>query len=142
MTTRARLVAVVLVATAGALGFALYLSLDPDNYFFYTAEDRARWQFSFGHVLLVCGIMLAEAVIWGVALLSTRPKHLWVRSLIALLVLVPWGLYTIQFVMHTPVYVHFHHLWLWLVILSLAVTAVASGTMHAVSIARVRREAV
>jgi ABC-type multidrug transport system permease subunit len=86
--------------------------------------------------------MLAEALIWGAALLSTRPRRLWVRCSLALAVLVPWGLYTIQIVMHAPVYVHFHHLWLWLVILSLVVTAIASGTMHAVSFARERREAV
>ena len=142
MSHRAWLIAVVLAATAGAVGFTLYLSLDPDSYFFYTAEDRARWQFRPGHVLLVCGVMLAEALIWGAALLSIRPRCLWVRCLLALAVLVPWGLYTIQIVMHAPVYVHFHHLWLWLVILSLVVTAIASGTMHAVSLARERREAV
>lgn len=142
MTNRARLTAVVLMATAGAIGFVLYLSLNPDRYFFYTAEDRARWQYSTEHVLLVCGIMLAEGLISGAALLSTRPGRLWVRCLIALAVLIPWGLYTIQIVMHAPVYVHFHHLWLWLVILSLVVTAIASGTMNAVSFARQRREAV
>src|SRR5262245_25671590 len=127
MTTRARLTAVVLVATASAIGFALYLSLDPDNYFFYNAEDRARWRFSPGHVLLVTGVMLAEALIWCAALLIIRPRRLWLRSLIALFVLIPWGLYTLRYVMHTPVYVHFHHLWLWLVILSLFGTVVVSG---------------
>lgn len=142
MTNRARLTAVVLAATAGAIGFTLYLSLDPDSYFFYTAEDRARWQFRPGHVLLVCVVMLVEALTWGAALLSTRPARLWVRCLVALAALIPWGLYTFQIVMHAPVYVHFHHLWLWLVILSLAVTAIASGTMNAVSFARQRREAV
>ena len=142
MTNRARLIAVVLAATAGAIGFALYLSFDPDSYFFYTAEDRARWRFSTGHVLLVCGIMLAEAVIWGAALLSTFPRRLWLRCLLALAVLVPWGLYTLQIVMHAPLYVHFHHLWLWLVILSLVIGAITSGTIHAVSLARQRRAAV
>jgi hypothetical protein len=142
MTNRARLTTVVLAVAAGAIGFAVYLSLDPDSYFFYTRDTRDSWTFSPRHVALVCVIMLVEAVIWGAALLSVRPKHLWLRCVFALIVLVPWGLFTIQIVMHAPRYVHFHHLWLWLVILSLVVAAIASGTMHVVSFVRQRRAAV
>ena len=54
----------------------------------------------------------------------------------------PWGLYTLKYVMHAPVYVHFHHLWLWLVIFSLVVTGLASATMHLVSSTRQKRVAV
>src|SRR6266850_3938284 len=139
MTHRARLTVVVVAAAAGAVGFVVFLSLDPDSYFFYTPEDRAARTFSPWHVALVCCVMVAEAVIWAAALISRRPKFLWLRSLLALIVLVPWGLFTIQIAMHAPRYVRFHHLWLWFVILSLVIAAIASGTMHAISLARQRR---
>ena len=142
MTNRAWLAAVIFAAGLGAVGFVVFLSLDPDSYFFYTPEARAAWTFSPGHVAMVCGIMIAEAAIWGAALISTRPRYLWLRSLLALVLLVPWGLFTVQIVMHAPRYVHFHHLWLWLVILSLVVAAIASGTMHIVTFTRQRRAAV
>jgi hypothetical protein len=99
MTRRALVATAVAVTGAGAIAFAVYLSLDPDNYFFYRPEDRAGWRFSLGYVLLVCGIMLAEAVIWGVTLLSLRPGHLWLRCLLALAFVGPVG----------PVHPSVHH---------------------------------
>jgi hypothetical protein len=142
MSKRARLATAVVAASVAAIAFAFYLSLDRDSYFFYTEEQRANWKFSPWHISFVCAIMLAEAVVWCMALLSRWPRYLWLRCVLALVVLVPWGLYTFQIVMHAPRYVHFHHLWLALVILSLLVTALLSGTMQIVSISRQRRAAV
>jgi hypothetical protein len=142
MSKRARLATAVIAASVAAIAFAFYLSLDRDSYFFYTEQERASWKFSPRHISLVCAIMIVEAVVWGTALLSAWPRYLWLRCVFALIVLVPWGLFTFQIVMHAPRYVHFHHLWLALVILSLLITALVSGTMQVVSLARQRRAAV
>jgi len=100
MTNRAWLTVTVFATALGAVGFVVFLSLDPNSYFFYTPEARAAWTFSPGHVAMVCGIVVAEAAIWGAAFISTRPKYLWLRSVLALILLVPWGLFTVQIVMH------------------------------------------
>ena len=141
MTKRATL-SIVLVATAGAIACTLWVSLDPDYYFFYTEAERATWRFSLGHVLTVSGIMLIVATICGAAFLCARPEHLWLRSLLALVMLVPWALYTTRFVIHVPGYVLIHHLWVWVNILALVAAAAVSATMHVVSIGRRRRVAV
>ena len=47
--------------TFAAVMFAMYLSLEPGNYFFYREEDRAGWTHDPVHVAFVCGLIVAEA---------------------------------------------------------------------------------
>ena len=114
-------------ATALVIGYSIYVSLDPDMYFHYGPEHRARWEYDAGEVALVTGVMLVAALIATAALISPRPRWLWVRCCVALLLLIPWGLYAIQVAMHMPVYVLYHHVWVWLLIVVLTLTALVSG---------------
>lgn len=125
------LVVAFLGATAGAIGVAVYLSLDSKNYYFDLGRDRAAWVYDSRHVLLISGLMLAEAVCVGAALFSPRPRVLWLRCLLGLLALVPWALTVTPFVIHMPSYVLFHHLWLWLLVFTLALACLSSMTRNA-----------
>jgi len=126
--TRKITTATVALATLAAVGFAVYLSLDPDNYFFYGPDDRAKWVYHPGSVAFVCSFMLAEAALTLLALIASRPQALWLRCLLGLALLGPWALLSTMAVMHVPVYTLFHHLWVWSLVLSLLLVALASGT--------------
>jgi hypothetical protein len=117
---------VLLAATLGAIGIAIHLSLDPKNYFSYSSQDRASWVHDTRHVVLINGLMLAEAVCAGAALFSPRPRAMWLRCFLGLIVLAPWALTVTPFVLHMPLYVLFHHLWVWLLILTLIFVALGS----------------
>ena len=125
------LVVAFLGATLGAIGVAIYLSLDPKNYYFGLGQDRADWVYDSRQVLLTSGLMLAEAVCAGAALFSPRPHVLWLRCLLGLLVLVPWALRVTPFVIHMPSYFLFHHLWLWLLVFTLTLACLSSMTRSA-----------
>jgi hypothetical protein len=101
------------------LGQCVHLSRNPDNYFFYNDEQRARWRFDEAHVALVCVCMLTEAVITGAALLSSRPRALWLRCALALALLTPFAAMSLPAVIHMPMHVIFHHgvLLVWLLAL-------------------------
>ena|SRR5687768_7288053 len=114
---------ILLGATSGAIAFTIHLSLDPQN---YSLQERASWVYDPQHVLLIIGLMLAEAACAGAALFLPRPRALWLRCLLGLLVLAPWALTVTPFVIHMPRYVLFHHLWVWLLILLLTITALGS----------------
>ncbi len=124
---RKRLVFSFAAASLVAVAFAVYLSLDPDKYFFYRPEDRAKWVYDPGSVALLCALMLAEAGVACIAVAARRPRVLWLRSLLGLVVLVPWARYSTMFFMHMPFYVLFHHLWVWLLVLMLCIAALGSG---------------
>src|SRR6266508_2446652 len=117
---------ILLAATLGAIAFTINLSLDPKNYSFHPREGRASWVYDTRHVVLITGLMLAAAVCAGAALFSPRPRAMWLRCLLGLLVLVPWALTVTPFVIHMPLYVLFHHLWVWLLILMLILAALGS----------------
>jgi hypothetical protein len=108
----------------------LVLAADPSSYFFYSGADRARWIFPVGHVAIVCGVVLGEALIAASALTIRRPPRLWARCALALLILLPWAAYTFTMVMHAPRYVHLHHLWLASVLFLLALVLLVSGAKH------------
>ena len=116
----------LLAATVVAIACAIYVSLDPKNYYFSLGEDRTTWVYNLRHVLLITGLMLLEAACAAIALLSPRPRRLWLRCLLSLLVLVPWALTITPFVIHMPLYVLVHHMWLWLLVLALVVVALGS----------------
>ena len=117
---------VLLAATLGAMAFTIRLSLDPNNYFFHRGEDRATWVYDPRHVALITGLMLVEAACAGAALFSPWPRAMWLRCLLSLLVLAPWALTVTPFVIHMPLYVLFHHLWVWLLVLMLVLSALGS----------------
>ena len=124
-------------ATVGAISFAIYVSLDPKNYYFSLGENRATWVYDPRHVLLMTGLMLAEASCAGAAMFSPLPFAMWLRCLLGLSVLVPWAVTVTPFVLHMPGYVLFHHLWVWLLILMLIL--VALGTLLHQLLLRVRQ---
>src|SRR5688500_2668430 len=119
--TRATPAVALLVATVVAIVFTIYLSLDPRNYHFGLGENRADWVYDPWHVALTTGLMLIEAACAGAALFSPRPRGLWIRCLLILLVFVPWAVTVTPFVIHMPLYFIFHHLWLWLLLAMLIV---------------------
>jgi len=104
---RRLLVAALLGITATAIGVTVYLSLDPKNYYFALGEDPTSWVYDSRHVMLISGLMLVESVCAGAALFSPRPRRLWLRCLLGLLVLVPWALIVTPVVIHVPRYVTF-----------------------------------
>jgi hypothetical protein len=128
MQNRYRRITVYLfgVVAGLALAFDIYLSLDPERYFFYWPEDRAKWLYDFRPVAVYCAIMLAEGAIACAAIVARRPQFLWLRSLLGLAVLVPWAWYSTMFVVHMPFYILFHHVWVWLLVLCLAAVFVVS----------------
>src|SRR5262249_55226478 len=119
---------IVALATLAAIGFSVYLSLDPNNYFFHWPGDREKWVYHPGSVAFVCAFMLAAAALTLLALVSHRPRALWLRCLLALAFLGPWALFSTRFVVHMPAYTLFHHLWVWLLVAVLLLVAVGSAT--------------
>lgn len=135
---RSRLAAlVVVVCTAAAVAWAFRLSLDPRQYFSYGPEHAALWTWDPTDVLMVCSLMtLAGALLaWSVA--ASKPKLLWLRTLIAGAVVVPWAWYSSLAVIHMPAYILLHHAWIILVSVVLALLTIVSLALAA--IARIRR---
>jgi hypothetical protein len=120
----------LLTSTVAAIGFTVYLSLDPKNYFFDLGEHRASWVYDPRHVALITGLMVAEAACAAAAWFSPRPRAMWIRCLLGLLVLVSWALTVTPFVIHMPLYVLLHHLWVWLLVVMLVLVALGSMLRH------------
>jgi len=114
------------VLTAVAIGMAVASSLDPHQYFYYRPEDRSRWTYDSASVLLACLFMLVAATIATAALIAPWPRLLALRCTLALLLLVPWGMFSTQFVLHAPGYVFIHHLWLLFIILVVLLAGLGS----------------
>src|SRR5687768_1286437 len=104
--TRVAITTVVLLATAAAIAFVVYLSLDPANYFFYRTEDRAKWVYRPAGVVEVGAFMLAEAAVMLAALVATWPRVLWLRCIVPLGLL--YAFFCFLPVIHMPAYVMFH----------------------------------
>ena len=136
--TRKILIFLFVAAALVAVAYAVQLSLNPDHYFFRRPGDRAGWVYDPGNVALVCSLMLAEAVLACIALVARHPQGLWLRCLLGLVFLGPWALFSTMFVVHMPGYTLFHHLWVWLLVVVLAV--VALGSMTRQLYARLRRK--
>lgn len=128
MLRRSHAITLLLAFVTGAAIFqAVRLSLDPDQYFFHRLEARAEWAFAPWRVVLVCGFMLAEALVVWAALVSPRPRALWLRCLLGATCLAPCALLASMVVMHAPGYVLFHHLWEWALTLLLVLTGLFSA---------------
>jgi len=55
-----------------------------------------------------------------------------------LALLVPWGWWVSEFVVHAPGFWLLHIVWVWLIIATVAIAAVVSGGAHAYSLFRER----
>ena len=126
-STRKVVVLLFALATVTSVAYAVHISLNPDYYFFRRLGDRANWTYDPGSVAFVCGVMLVEALVACLAIMASRPKALWLRCLMGLLLLGPWSLFSTMLVVHMPGYTLFHHLWVWLLVFVLIVAGVASS---------------
>jgi hypothetical protein len=140
MTRRIRAIVLTAAAlTTLAIGVAVLVSLDQRYYFFYGIEDRAAWKYDLANVTFIGTIMLAAAAIATAALVVPKPQMLAIRCVLALLLLVPWALYSTPFVVHVPGYILVHHLWVWLLIGIMLLVALGSFARLVVLIFRGRR---
>jgi hypothetical protein len=73
--------------------------------------------------------MVVEMAIALAALMLKRPKALWLRCLLALALLGPWALFSTVFIIHGATFMIFQTLWVWLLTLMLAATAVGSAAI-------------
>lgn len=136
--TRSTIALLFALATLAAIAYTVHLSLGPQHYFFRNPEDRASWLHEPSNVALVCGVMLIEAAVACLAMVATRPKQLWARCLIGLLLLGPWALFSTMLVVHVPGYILFHHLWVWLLVLVLTISL--SGSIIRQLYFRIRKD--
>jgi hypothetical protein len=127
--TRRTDIALAGLTTLAAVSFDVYLSLDPDNYFHYGPEDRQQWVYPAGLVALTCALMVVEMAIAVAALMLKRPRALWLRCLLALALLGPWALFSTMLIMHGATFIVFQTLWVWLLTLTLAATAIGSAAI-------------
>ena len=140
MTRQLKVIAVVATAlTTAAIGLAVFVSLDPNYYFFYRMEDRAAWTYDLANVALFGTIMLLAAAIATAALVAPRPRLLAIRGILALLLLVPWAMYLTPYVIHLHGYIVVHHLWVWLLIVILVVASIGSFTRFLILAIRAKR---
>ena len=105
-----------------AITMTIVASLNPKNYFFYRPEDREKWTYPLAGVALIIALMLLETALTYCVLTARRPRLLWIRALVGLLILGPWGCFVAMWVVHAPVFYHLHIMYVWLL---LAITAVA-----------------
>ncbi len=116
----------IAILTMSSVLFATYLSLDPENYFFYTDEDRLVWTWDPLYVAIVCGIMILGAAIASAAFFLARPSRLWLRCVLALIIIGPWTWTSTLAVMHMPMFVMIHHLWFWLLTIVVIIVGFSS----------------
>jgi len=124
------------VASLATIALAIYVSLDSQYYFFYTAEARSNWVYDASSVALVCGLIFVEGLVACVAVVASRPRVLAVRCLLGLLLFVPWAYISALGAMHAPGYVMYHILWVWLLALVLVVGCLGSGIGRLLSLVR------
>jgi len=124
------------IAAALVIAFSTWISLDAGNYFFYTDQDRQRWQHPTAHFLIVCALYLVEALF--VAKAVKLGSRLWPRTLIATLLFLPWVAFSSLFVVHAPVYLHVHIVWTWLLLAVLVLATLGSGIRHLQKVVRGR----
>lgn len=74
--------------------------------------------------------VLLETALAYFVLALRRPWRLWARAVVGLAVLVPWGWWVSEFVVHAPGYWILHMLWVWILIVLLALSALLSAGTH------------
>jgi hypothetical protein len=121
--------AVMLVAGAFlvAMAFVLNYSLDPRMYFSYNPREEGLRKYPWGFVLITLSFMLTYSIVLLVAVVDVRFGATWIRSGIALGLLLAWALYISRFVIHMPGYWMIHLLFLWVVVLAVGITFIVSS---------------
>jgi hypothetical protein len=111
MTSNRTIVAITGILTLLAVGWTVYLSLDPEKYFYYRPEDMAAWKWDPLAVAVVCGIMIVGTGLISVVFVLQKPRRLWLRTLLILVPVGTWTFISTSYFLHMPAYVLFHHLW-------------------------------
>ncbi|MDF1501812.1 hypothetical protein [Roseisolibacter sp. H3M3-2] len=111
------------VAGAAAV---VWVSLQPDAYYFATAAERSAWRWAWPPVAFVCLLMALEALLVWAILVSRGGWALWKRALGGIAVLVPWMALSAIFVIHGSGYFGWHVLWLCALVAILLLCALAS----------------
>jgi len=123
----------VIGAGLAAIVIIVASSLNRDAYFYYRFQDRARWEYPTGGVVLVAAVTAIETAIAYAVLAIKRPGRMWMRALAGLGVMVPWGWCVSEVIVHLPGFWIMHVLWVWLLIVVFGLAALVSAGLHAYS---------
>jgi hypothetical protein len=99
-----------------AVAFAFRWSLDPKMYFpGYDLSRPAPFEFPTVFFAMTCGLIAVYTLAELISLARMR-WPMWLRSLVILMVLVPWTMYASRFFLHMPGFWLVHLLYLWIVV--------------------------
>jgi len=128
----ARVVARAVVLGAGVLAVAaiVYTSLDAR---FYRADDRRGWEHPTLDVAVLALAALLETALAYAVLLGRTPGQAWLRALIGLVLLAPFGLVVSEVRRHDPWFWWVHLAWVSLVSASFLIAALVSFAHEAIA---------
>ena len=129
----------ILVATIVVAILSVWLSLDPNAYFFYQFQDQSQWTWPVEGVALIMLIIMftaAEAIVAYIVVRAGGTWRVWQRTLLAGSLIVPWAFWKSEFVVHQPRYFLLHIVWLWGVVFFLASSFALSAGAHFVETIR------
>jgi hypothetical protein len=113
-------------AALTAITVTIVVSLNPRNYFYYRLEDREKWTYPLAGVALIVALILLETALTYLVFTARRPSLLWIRALLGLLILGPWGFFVAMWVVHAPMFYLLHIVYVWLLIVITASALVVS----------------
>ncbi len=125
-STNLRYTKILAVATLLAIANIIRLSLNPDNYFFYQSDNRLDWTHPTLGVTFICLIVTTEGLFAWLTLFGPVPKSNLARRLTGLILFAPWVMLSSMFVVHAPVHVLFHILWVWAIAICLLIGVIFS----------------
>ena len=106
------------------------VSWDPSTYHRYSFESVDDWVHPTSDVALVCGLVVLETMVLLAIFLAPKPARLWSRALIGGLFFLPWAFFSTLFIIHAPIYLILHHLWVWFLAALLILSAIGSRIQH------------
>lgn len=131
----------VLASVGGVIVWILVVSLNRETYFHYRFQDRTRWEYPLVGVLVIVIATIIEGAISYWVLARKSPGRVWMRALVGLLVVGPWGWLLGIAIMHAPGFYFVHVRWAWALVLVLAGSVVVSGGLHGVEAVRAKFKA-
>lgn len=125
LTRTALLVSRLLVLGAGALAVVaiVYTSLDPK---LYRVEDRRGWEHPTVDVAVLALAAALETALAYAVLLGRTPRRAWLRALMGLALIAPFGLVVAEVRRHDPWFWWVHLAWVSLVSTAFVVAALVS----------------
>jgi hypothetical protein len=102
------------------------ISLDRREYFYYRDLDVLKWEHPTTAVALIGLATLAQGIGAAIVFATSFWGRMWRRGTAALVLLIPWALWTSMFVVHSPGFWMLHLLWEWLLVIALSVATVIS----------------